>query len=60
MIDEMKSRLRAYSLEDLELMANRRDYPNYVEDPGIFLAALAEIIREKKSERKNSLNPSVR
>ena len=56
----MKSRLREYSLEDLELMANRRDYPNYVDDPGVFLAALAEVIREKKIERKNAINPMVR
>ena len=60
MIEAMKSRLREYSLEDLELMANRRDYPSYVDDPGVFLAALAEVIREKKSERRNSFNPSVR
>ncbi|MBT3783941.1 hypothetical protein HOF92_03125 [bacterium] len=60
MIEAMKSRLREHSLEDLELMANRRDYPAYVDDPGVFLAALAEVIREKKSERKVSIEPAFR
>jgi hypothetical protein len=52
MIEDMKSRLRKFSLEELEKLLSQRTYPSYVEDPRIFLAALGEVIKEKKDRHK--------
>ncbi len=53
MSEEMKSRLRNYSLEELETLLNNRTYPSYVDDPRVFLASLVEVIKEKKDRHKN-------
>jgi len=49
MLEQMKDKLREYDLDELRSMLNTNEFPDFVQEPRIFLAALVEVIREKQN-----------